>query len=170
MERLKIYRSGQEVGTVAVQVEGLYTCFESSCDGCGEELCRLYVVGESGRFLLGVPEPVSGCLRLKRKLSCSQTAAIGRYLYGELSGDTENTEAWQSASPLFFSSAFWQKRMYRMTGALFRQEGQIRVLAVPYTPDKEFPFADLFCMARLQQIQDQMYAVYRFDERDWPIL
>ena len=25
-------------------------------------------------------------------------------------------------------------------------------------------------MARLQQIQDQMYAVYRFDERDWPIL
>ena len=62
---------GNEAGTLSVNEEGLYTCFEAHAaerDG----LVRLWVCGGGARAYLGVMQPWSGGLYLRRRLSRSE--------------------------------------------------------------------------------------------------
>ena len=62
---------GQELGKLNVEKEGLFTVFEAQsrmCDG----LLRLSVYGQGQEAYLGLMQPWSGGLYLKRKLSRSQ--------------------------------------------------------------------------------------------------
>ena len=62
---------GSEAGALSVSEEGLYTCFEAHA-GEHEGLVRLWVCGGGERAYLGVMQPWSGGLYLRRRLSRSE--------------------------------------------------------------------------------------------------
>ena len=96
MERLKLYRSGQVVGELTAEPEGLYLRFHARCDLCGEGMFRAFAVGQRGEVPLGVLEPVSGQLQLSRCLSRGQLAPVGQLLRGEVRRcGGEEERAWQ---------------------------------------------------------------------------
>lgn len=59
---------GNDVGTLSVSEEGLYTCFEAHA-GEHDGLVRLWVCGGGECAYLGVMQPWSGGLYLRRRLS-----------------------------------------------------------------------------------------------------
>ena len=59
---------GNEAGTLSVNEEGLYTCFEAHA-GEHDGLVRLWVCGGGECAYLGVMQPWSGGLYLRRRLS-----------------------------------------------------------------------------------------------------
>lgn len=62
---------GQEWGRLSVEKEGLFTVFEAQCRMC-EGLLRLSVYGQGREAYLGLMQPWSGGLYLRRKLSRAQ--------------------------------------------------------------------------------------------------
>lgn len=62
---------GNESGTLSVSEEGLYTCFEAHA-GERDGLVRLWVCGGGECAYLGVMQPWSGGLYLRRRLSRSE--------------------------------------------------------------------------------------------------
>ncbi len=62
---------GNEAGTLSVSEEGLYTCFEAHT-GERDGLVRLWVCGGGECAYLGVMQPWSGGLYLRRRLSRSE--------------------------------------------------------------------------------------------------
>lgn len=62
---------GNDAGTLSVSEEGLYTCFEAHA-GEHEGLVRLWVCGGGESAYLGVMQPWSGGLYLRRRLSRSE--------------------------------------------------------------------------------------------------
>lgn len=62
---------GNEAGTLSVSEEGLYTCFEAHA-GERAGLVRLWVCGGGECAYLGVMQPWSGGLYLRRRLSRSE--------------------------------------------------------------------------------------------------
>ena len=62
---------GNEAGTLSVSEEGLYTCFEAHA-GERDGLVRLWVCGGGECAYLGVMQPWSGGLYLRRRLSRSE--------------------------------------------------------------------------------------------------
>ena len=171
MERLKLYRSGQVVGELTAEPEGLYLRFRVRCDPCGEGVFRAFAVGERGEVLLGVLEPVSGILQLSRCLSRSQLAPAGQLLRGEvrrLGGEEES--AWQSPPGEVWEQMPLCRRLDQRQGALWREEAQRRCLALPYDSRQAFPLPELFCLARVEKIGDGWYVVYTFDRQGRPVI
>ena len=62
---------GNDAGTLSVSEEGLYTCFEARA-GAHDGLVRLWVCGGGECAYLGVMQPWSGGLYLRRRLSRSE--------------------------------------------------------------------------------------------------
>lgn len=62
---------GNDAGTLSVSEEGLYTCFEARA-GEHDGLVRLWVCGGGESAYLGVMQPWSGGLYLRRRLSRSE--------------------------------------------------------------------------------------------------
>lgn len=62
---------GTDAGTLSVSEEGLYTCFEARA-GERDGLVRLWVCGGGECAYLGVMQPWSGGLYLRRRLSRSE--------------------------------------------------------------------------------------------------
>ena len=60
--------NGENIGTLEVSREGAYTLFRADC-GMMQGIIRLSVYGGDKEGYLGVPAPVEGRLRLKKRLS-----------------------------------------------------------------------------------------------------
>ena len=66
---------GNAAGSLTVTEDGLFTVFEATLPGCGE-LLRLSVYGGGREGYLGVMQPWSGGLYLRRRLSRSELRRI----------------------------------------------------------------------------------------------
>ena len=53
---------------------------------------------------------------------------------------------------------------------LFARRGETRVVALPFDPEKPFPWPELFCLARIVPWRGREWAVFAFDGRERPIL
>lgn len=51
----------------------------------------------------------------------------------------------------------------RLSGVLWRWDGEGGELAVPYFPGKEFPLTPLFCLGRFQEVEGGKYLCFSFD-------
>lgn len=171
MERLKLYRSGQVVGELTAEPEGLYFRFHARCDLCGEGMFRAFAVGQRGEVPLGVLEPVSGQLQLSRCLSRGQLAPAGQLLRGEVRRcGGEEERAWQLPPEEVWERMPLCRRLDRRQGALWQEKEQRLCLALPYEPSQAFPLPELFCLARVKRIGDQYYVVYTFDRQGRPVI
>ena len=174
MERLKLYRSGQVVGELTAEPEGLYLRFHARCDLCGEGMFRAFAVGQRGEVPLGVLEPKGEGMGLRRTVRTGELQALGTIWRGELrlSYAFAHQTQWQSlaaAGEFFQRDAQLARELSGIPGALWRQERNVRLLALPYRTDQPFPITTLFCFAQIQTIQGQVYVVYRFDRDDHPV-
>ena len=63
----------------------------------------------------------------------------------------------------------WGKRLAR-EGALFRRQGELLLVALPYPTGGEFPFTELVCRAEMIAIGGLRYVVYTFSKEGKPML
>lgn len=172
MDKYPIVLDGKAVGELQVTQEGLYTSFAAACCLPPQKLFRLFAVGEGGELRLGIPEPAGAQYALRRSLTARETASAGRLLRGELRPCADQEECgWSPAAfpERLFRSAFLRERLHGMTGALTRQEKEIRSLALPFDNRSPFPLTPLFCFASVRRINGKAYAVFSFDREEYPV-
>ncbi len=173
MERFLLLRDGQNRGELLAEREGLYTRF--SARGRipeGEELWCVWLIGERGERKLGVLEPDGewGCVC--RRFSGGELAPLGCVLRGELRRVGEERPVWEKAAEPsgLFQAPWLRERLQGLQGGLTRQDGERRMLALPWDKRRPFPLEPLFCLATLQCIGNRYYVVYAFDREERPVI
>ena len=171
MERLPLLYQGMNVGELTVEHLAGDIGFSARCRAPGEGLQCLWVVGSSGELRLGVTEGRGGETVFSRRFSQRMTAPLGRLLRGELRRAGEGRESgWQRVSrPEELFRTPWLRRSLRgVEGALTKKTGAGRCLALPYSPESPFLLTPIFCLCSIRRIGERNYAVFSFDDAEWP--
>ena len=164
METLPLYEGARQVGTVRWAREGLYIHVEAAAERRAG-ICRAYLRCENGEKLLGVLEPEGELLRCERRFAAQQLRSLGPFLAGELrqAGD----DGWRPFAGGL--GAYWDGRLAGTEGALVREEGARRLLAVPLDAARAFPLMELFCLAEPRDIGGSPCAVFAFSSGNEPL-
>lgn len=168
MERLPILYQGVQVGELRAEQLAGETAFSARCHVPGEGLQCLWVVGSAGELRLGVPEG----REFSRRYSQRMTGPLGRLLRGELRKVGEGREEWQAVSrpEELFRTPWLRRALKGAEGVMTKRNGRGRCLALPYSPDQPFLLVPLFCLCRIRRIGQREYAVFFFDDAEWPQL
>lgn len=150
--------NGERAGSLSVTREGLYTLMEAWTDKCGE-LTRVWIHGGGRQQYLGVMQPWSGGLYLKRKLSRRELESFptviefasddGGDASGELQASSERAEP--APAPVRSESAQPPRRaesgellwFRREDGSLTAFDGHVSLVALPAKLRRRVPGADL---------------------------
>ena len=157
-----VYKQGVEIGRLQAEGERQTILFTARLRA-DPGLYRLTVRGSGGTLLLGVlegPDPML-CRRLSRQL----VQPVLPLTCGLLESCCPQ--------PQRQCQAQWQilpREEGMPEGTLWRPRGEGRELALPLPPDGSFPLTELFCFARVQQMQGRSWAVYRFDAAGRPVM
>jgi hypothetical protein len=170
MIRLPVLLDGKTVGELTVERDGLYACAAAECMLPEGEPMRLYAVGRQGETRLGIPAPERGRFTLRRRIAAAEISRAGELLRGELRlCNGEKAEQWEPERQLQRLLSPAGARAQSAEGALSRQEGEARLLALPYDERRPFPIPGLFCFARIRRIGGQRYAVFAFSKDGQPV-
>lgn len=174
MEKYPLLQSGKAVGELTVVREGEDTVFSARCRLGEGGLWCLWAVGSTGELRLGVPERGRGEAVLSRRFSGRMTAPLGRISHGEVrnAAAPPRPQAWEEAPrpETLFRTPWLRRALNGRSGALTAPAGKGRLLALPFGAEDPFPLPSLFCLARVQTIRGRRYAVFAFDEKEWPVL
>lgn len=154
---------GQELGKLNVEKEGLFTVFEAQsrmCDG----LLRLSVYGQGQEAYLGLMQPWSGGLYLKRKLSRSQLRGFPEKIeYAAPAGlvlpEIKAVEAPAAESPLPKPQSMGDSTLTwfrRSDGSLVSHDGKTCLVALPAKLREAPP------RAVLREIDGLCYMLFRY--------
>ena len=185
MEYLPLFRGGNPAGDAILEYQPPYTRITirtTSRSG----LWRAWLIGESGEIKIGTLEPRGHEFMITRKFSRQDLAPAGCLSRVELrpasesSGDL-NGDLNSKLYPGFKSSGDSQSRSgldslenlkspEKLSGTLERRWNGLRYLAFPYERDKPFPRPDLFCFARLDDINARKYWIFAFNSENWPVI
>lgn len=176
MDKFPLLLDGRPAGELITEQEGLYTWFSARCP-LPEGLWCAWAVGDRGELRLGVLEPEGRQGSIRRRFSKQLTAPLGRLVRGEVrpagvrAEDRESAADWKNVpDPARLFRAPWlRQRLQGARGALTRQAGEVRYLALPYDKCKPFPLTTLFCFAHLREIGSSTYVVYAFDGQERPV-
>ena len=69
----------------------------------------------------------------------------------------------------FFGDARLDRQLAARSGVLWRAEGGLRYLAIPYASSAPFPLTELFCFARLERVDGSEHVVYCVDAQGRPM-
>ena len=170
MDKFPLCWRGKALGEMTVEAEILYSCFEVRCRLPWQGLWCVWLVGEGGELRLGILEPQGDSAAIRRRFSNRMTAPLGRILRGELRPVASNgTAAWEPMEENPFRTLWLRRQLQGMEKVLTRQIGSRRFLAAPYSEKARFPLPSLFCFARIRRIGGKEYAVFAFDEEEWPV-
>lgn len=143
MERLPVYRSGQSVGTLELERDGLYWRLSAVCSGAPLE--RLWIHTAGRRVCLGPLEPENGLLVCRGRLSC---AALNHESITHAVIIPSGSSGWEALGPI------------ALFGHLFAEAlGRGGEVAVRFDPDGAFPLPGQFCLCRVAALQGQWYVV-----------
>ena len=165
MEKVKLYCAGRCLGSVLLRPEGGRTEVRAEMEDPGDGLYRAVLVGEAGEFPLGVLEPEGGRLTLCRRPYSRDVAAVGALVRGEARRSFRFREdGWLEAEEpaALFQGAFLRSRLAGIHRAWRRQREDLLFLALPLEEGRPFPLEALFCLARVEQVEGQLCAVYAF--------
>lgn len=175
MDKFPLLWKEKPVGELTAEREALYTCFEARCSLPGDGLWCAWAVGERGELRLGVLEPHEGAGVIRRRFSHRMTAPAGRLMRGEIRPAAPAEQENRQWAPVTDTAALFRtpglrKGLQGLEGLLWRRDGPIRLLAVPYDPRRALPLTGLFCFAQPRRICGERYLVFAFDERERPML
>ena len=171
MDKFPLMLDGRPAGELIAEREGLYTWFSARCP-LPEGLWCAWAVGDRGELRLGVLEPEGSQCAIRRRFSGRLTAPVGRLLRGEVrpaGARAEEDWAPAAAPDQLFRAPWLRQRLKGARGALTRQAGNLRYLALPYDRERPFPLTTLFCFAHLRRIGEAAYIVYAFDGEERPV-
>lgn len=167
MEEWTLYGSdGCAVGTLRGQREGLYVALEAATPRCFAGIGRVYLRGGGGERLLGVMEPFGGGMRCRRRFAEMQLRTLGSIESAVLRVAGDETDWAAYGGEL---AGEWGRRLAGK-GALWRREGELLLLALPYGEGAEFPLTELFCLAEIRILQGKRHVVYAFTGEGKPVL
>lgn len=171
MDKFPLLWNGKPLGELTTERETLYTWFAARCRLPGKGLWCAWAVGTRGELRIGVLEPAGDQAVIRRRFSDRMTSPMGKLLRAELRPASSEAAAWESLpEPERSFHTPWLKKQLRGTeGVLLRREGNFLSLALPFDKGKAFPLTAIFCFAQIRCIRGQTYAVYIFDEKEWPI-
>ena len=184
MERLPLTCQNGERGELAVCPQGVRTELRASLPDPGDGLYRAFLIGERGELALGVLAPEGERLALCRRVYSRDVAAMGPLLRGEARRSFRFRDAPEHA-PIpqpeqrgwhetrcpaqLFQSRFLQNRLRPVGRAWWRREGVLLILALPLEEGRPFPLEALFCLGRVQCVENTQCIVYTFREEE-PVL
>lgn len=180
MERLPLNCPGGAPGELSVCRQGVRTELLAALPDPGDGLYRAFLLGERGELPLGVLAPENGRLELRRRLYTRDVDALGTLLRGEARRSFRFQDApapqpepsgWhETRCPAqLFQSRFLQNRLRSIGRAWWRRDGAQLLLALPLDPDRPFPLEALFCLGRVQDVENTRCVVYTFREEE-PVL
>ncbi len=146
-----VFLGGAEAGTLTETREGLYRVFRADC-AMTEGLHRLYLHGAHGSAALGLLRPEAGRLRLCRRFTRLEEAALPRPILSV--SDREAPEAVSPAPENGGEAApVWRALA---DGSLLGMQGEERFLALPAALSPGAAAA-----GRLRRIGGKDYLVFR---------
>ena len=165
----------EQVGQVAVEIQGTRVQVFVSCQRDNSGLFRGYLLCEKGEYPLGVLEPRGERMELRRTLRAGELRALGAIWRGDIrmSYAFARESTWEpvkAAGEFFQRDPHLARGVEKIEGALWREERGQRQLALPYAPERPFPLVELFCFAQVRLIEGKSYVIYRFDREDHPAL
>ena len=169
MDKFPVFDGEKVCGELTAEQETLYTCFSVSCHLPDAGLWCAWAVGERGEMRIGVLEPVGHCAELRRRFSCRMTMPLGRLLRGELRPAGSAAEKWEQGIHPPLQTPWLRQQLEGVSGVKSCMVGGRRYVAVPYELHRPFPLVPLFCLARIRILKEKHYAVFAFDEREWPV-
>lgn len=169
MESIPLLWAGERVGEISGEPEGLYTRLRVRCRRSKPGLWYAWLVGGQGELRLGVLEPVSGGLSIRRRLSRRELEPLGTLVRGEVRGASAVT--WEPLVRPQFKTPYLREQLQGKPGLLTKAADQnCRWIAVPYEERSPFPLPAMFCLAHLLRIGGRRYAVFAFDQQEFPVL
>ena len=138
-------------------------------------LYKGWLVGPSGRALLGTFIPEGAVLQLKRTLTLDELRRQGAWPpqgaeaeltfrftgKGERSAGLPQGWSWEP-TPRRLMGEPLLARSAGDTGALLRRGKEGFSLAYPYRPGEPFPLTPLFCFARIEELEGRPYLLFPF--------
>ena len=164
--------SGKEIGQLVITAAGERTQIEATVPRDDSGLFRGTLCCRRGEIPLGILEPQGRYLVLRRLLLSEEIHALGGAVSGEmrLSYAFHQTQ-WQPLGDApFFTKPLFRGRIDRKGDILWRTDGRLRFLAFPFQINHPFPMPELFCFARILTIHHLNYAVYAFNDQDFPVM
>lgn len=149
--------SGERAGTLSVAQEGLFTVFEAQCS-FRRELTRISVYGQGREGYLGIMQPWSGGLYLKRKFSRGQMKGFPETIeYAAPAGMNVKKENAKAAAEHKKESEEEALCWYRMCdGSLIRRDGNSIIVALPARLRRHIPGTVL------REIDGRLYMLFRY--------
>ena len=170
MESIPLLWAGEQVGEITGEPEGLYTRRRVRYRRTRPGLWYAWLIGGAGELRLGVLEPVSGGLSIRRRLSRRELEPLGTLVRGEVR-DAAAVSLWESMTRPQFRTPYLREQLQGKSGLLTKPAGQdCRWIAVPYEERAPFPLAAMFCLARVLRIRGRRYAAFAFDPQEFPVL
>ena len=167
-------------GTLSLEEEGLRVHLRAVCPDDGRGLYKVWVRGRGGSLLLGTLTPENGRLALSRTLSRSTLGQAGCWpvtggntvLLFPFTEQSEEGEPWRpEPDPARLCRDPLLRALLRgRTGFFSGQEGEARLLAAPFSDQKEFPLPVLFCLAQVEERAGRRWLVWRFDRAGNPVV
>ena len=173
MEEIRLYCRGEIRGEVTMREEQGRTEIRCAMDDPKDGLYRAVLIGTEGKLILGVLEPQNGRLMLCRRPYSRDVAQLGKSLRVEVSCSFpfRKRSTWERAEQpaRLFQDEFLRQRLHGVSRAWRRRGGDGIVLAIPLREREPFPLVSLFCLARVERVEGERCAVYRFDEQGHPL-
>ena len=155
---------GQELGRLSVERQGLFTVFEGHCP-MQEGLLRLSVYGGGQEAYLGLMQPWSGGLYLKRKLSRVQLSGFPETIeYAAPAGmarsaEKATPEPVRTAAPMQLPDSLSEGALIwfrRCDGSLVSHDGKSCIVALPAKLREASP------RAVIREIDGKSYMLFRY--------
>ena len=166
-------------GTLSLEEEGLRVHLRAVCPDDGRGLYKVWVRGRGGSLLLGTLTPENGRLALSRTLSRSTLGQAGCWpvtggntvLVFPFTEQSEEGEPWRpEPDPARLCRDPLLRALLRGRTGFSGQEGEARLLAAPFSDQKEFPLPVLFCLAQVEERAGRRWLVWRFDRAGNPVV
>lgn len=166
-------------GALMVREEGLRAVVTAERPDDGLGLYKAYLRGPGGRISLGTLAPDGGVLRVRRTLSLDELRRRGAWPPrgggAELSFPFAGTDApsgwrWVRPEELPLREAELLRKAVRLGRVLCREGEERLTLAYPFSTRREFPYPELFCLARLMSVEGELRALFDFSREGEPLL
>lgn len=165
-------------GVVTLRQEGdLALCRAIRTDLRGS-IWKAWLLGGSGRVLLGTLIPEGGALRLRRVVPVAQLQRQGVWppAGAELcQTDTafpESPDGWQciDCPARLMKEPLLRNALRNTERALLRQDGEGFTLGFPFDEKSPFPLSPLFCLCRVEQMNGKACLLFSFNRQGCPRL
>lgn len=164
-------------GMVTVSQEGGSALCRASRMKSDDSIYKAWLLGEQGRALLGTLIPEGECLRLRRTIPVAQLERQGAWppLRSEIvrMGEDRPPPApwrWEHHPGARLGDPLLARCLEGVERALICEEGDGLRLALPLLPDQPFPLPPLFCLGRVERLEDAFWVAFSFDREGHPRL